>query len=951
MQRLRAPELPVLAAILVALFAGMASAHNGESHGNTAKKDVAPLPWTTELNSDEQPQKESSRATSLNNRKKYAGNFTPRMAASDGGHWSPAEAWPVLAVHATLLPTGNVIAWDATPDDFDEDPHTASSVTTRVTLWDPQTNTHSNTNNNTDTDLFCAGSAHLWDGRVLFAGGDSGVSGRNGPLSNTNIYDPERNVWERAENMHAARWYSSLAALPNGEMLTLGGSYSPTPLAEVFQLDQRWRALPIQPPYSLSGDYQWIQAGPDGNVIYFGPHDQVATISTEGRGEWNFNTVRDNQGFRGYGSYAMFEPGHILVSGGGNSLNSSIIVDADQNRVVATSPMIHGRRQHNLTILADGSVLATGGNSSGSELVDLYTGVLTPEIWNPKTGQWREVNAMQIDRQYHSIALLLPDGRVLSAGGGYCGVCHFLGYHEQNAEVFTPPYLLNSDGSLADRPQITNAPVWVNYARDFDVSMASGAGIEAVHMIKLGSVTHSENQDQRLVPLAFAQNGNQLRISAPSERNQAPPGHYMLIAIEDGVPSVASIIRVGQPLLRSGQAVRNYISAGDTHWYAVEPDGGYEHLSALITQHNGDVDLLVVGADTDLRSAGNADSVCTSANSGLANEWCSFAGPGRDTWYIGVNARETASYTLMPGLTNDAAATAGELQVQTAGLDKQADLDRGRVDISSLDRPTAPPRLWVEIYSLTAAELFWDASIDNNLIAGYEIYRDNEYLRRGDLRSHYESALQSGRSYAYQVRAYDDEGNYSDFSETLVVQMPSVVGVPIQVQAPLEPDEIPAGPINLPVDGVSDVVVVASAQEAPQSEVIEPPIAEAVPEPEPSLAQQAIVFTLINARTNQVVQRYNNITNGSIIDLGAVGESQLNIEALVSGINEISRVQFDFNGKSGFRNESFFPYALFGDHSGNYIPMPLGAGSQTLTARIFTGSTEAANRTIRFEVR
>ena len=83
--------------------------------------------------------------------------------------------------------------------------------------------------------------------------------------------------------------------------------------------------------------------------------------------------------------------------------------------------MATGRRQLNLTVLADGSVLATGGNSSGASLVDLNNGVYTAEQWNPATGKWKTLAAEQVTRQYHSTALLLPDGRVLSAGGGICG--------------------------------------------------------------------------------------------------------------------------------------------------------------------------------------------------------------------------------------------------------------------------------------------------------------------------------------------------------------------------------------------------------------------------------------------------------------------------------------------------------------------------------------------------
>jgi len=197
----------------------------------------------------------------------------PVVSPAQGGLWSAVEPWPLVAIHAALLPNGKVLAWDATPDDADEDPHTTDNFTTRVTLWDPITGLHVETNNDTDSDLFCAGSAHLWDGRILFAGGDSGTAGTNAPLSNTNLYDPETNTWRRAPNMHSPRWYSSVAVLGNGEMLTFGGAFLPMPAGEVFQFDQTWRALPITNPSPVLEDYQWLQTTPDGDVLTFGPKE------------------------------------------------------------------------------------------------------------------------------------------------------------------------------------------------------------------------------------------------------------------------------------------------------------------------------------------------------------------------------------------------------------------------------------------------------------------------------------------------------------------------------------------------------------------------------------------------------------------------------------------------------------------------------------------------------
>ncbi|MCQ7029691.1 hypothetical protein MRO55_24630, partial [Escherichia coli] len=92
-------------------------------------------------------------------------------------------------------------------------------------------------------------------------------------------------------------------------------------------------------------------------------------------------------------------------------------------------------------VLADGSVLATGGQSTngGGGLVDLANATYEAERWDPATGAWTELAPAAVARQYHSTALLLPDGRVLTGGGGICGACHQVGYLRRDFEIFTPP--------------------------------------------------------------------------------------------------------------------------------------------------------------------------------------------------------------------------------------------------------------------------------------------------------------------------------------------------------------------------------------------------------------------------------------------------------------------------------------------------------------------------------
>ena len=503
---------------------------------------------------------------------------TAALTVGEGGRWGPVESWPVLAVHAALMPNGKVLAWDATPDDFDTDPHTRGTSSTRVTFWDPNSNTHQSVNNTTQYDLFCAGSAHLPNGSLLFSGGDSGAGGGNGPDSGSSSFNPFNSAWSREGNLGVRRWYSSMAAMPSGEMLTWGGSFlsATSPFGEVYSAsDGSWRPLSgTRPSYGIGGDYQWVQSSPNGKMVHLGPSSKMAFIDTKNN-LFDGGKTRDAH-FRGYGSYAIYTAGKALVSGGAGSTRDSVVVDLNTLSTQSTGSLNIGRRQHNLTILADGSVLATGGNNTGSGLVDMNGAVHEAERWDPDTGQWSLLSRMSKNRQYHSVALLLPDGRVLSAGGGYCGTCTAVGYLEQNAEVFSPPYLFNANGSAAARPSINSAPSAVSYGIPFQMTVAASQ-VSKLHLIKLGSTTHSANQDQRVVPLNYQTSGNgtlNLTVEGPSNRNIAPPGHYMLIAVDNaGVPSVAKMVKVGGTEINfasSGTASQSSNSSGGVPARAID---------------------------------------------------------------------------------------------------------------------------------------------------------------------------------------------------------------------------------------------------------------------------------------------------------------------------------------------------------------------------------------------
>jgi hypothetical protein len=333
----------------------------------------------------------------------------------------------------------------------------------------------------------------------------------------------------------------------NGEMLITSGG---PPVPEVLTTDGTLRELTNA---SLTLPlYPWFNVAPNGQAFDSGPDPTMRLLDPSGTGAWTTYGDRDPIN-RDYGGHAMYDVGKILVAGGGPSTNTADVININGSTptVKPTGSMAYGRRQNNLTVLANGQVLVTGGNSSGAQLVDMNAGVYPAELWHPATGRWSTLASMQVTRQYHSTALLLPDGRVLSAGGGICGTCDQVGYLGKNAEIFSPPYLFKKDGSgaLANRPKVTSAPARVTVGGKFTVSTPNTPRINKVALVRLGAVTHSNNMEQQYVPVTFTRTSSgKLSVNAPGSVNIAPPGYYMLFLVNAaGVPSVAPILKLTPP--------------------------------------------------------------------------------------------------------------------------------------------------------------------------------------------------------------------------------------------------------------------------------------------------------------------------------------------------------------------------------------------------------------------
>jgi hypothetical protein len=196
--------------------------------------------------------------------------------------------------------------------------------------------------------------------------------------------------------------------------------------------------------------------------------------------------------------------------------------------------MTYPRRQFNATLLPDGKVLVTGGTASAG-FSELAGAVHAPELWDPATGKWSIMASNQVTRVYHSTTLLLPDGRILSTGSGDGPGLP----RELNAEIFSPPYLFRGP-----RPVITGAPGEVGYGAAFYVPTPDAGRVARVTLVRLSSVTHAFDQNQRFSDLSFRKTAGGLTVAAPETRTAAPPGHYLLFILDgNAVPSAAKIIR------------------------------------------------------------------------------------------------------------------------------------------------------------------------------------------------------------------------------------------------------------------------------------------------------------------------------------------------------------------------------------------------------------------------
>ena len=473
----------------------------------------------------------------------------PTADADRIGMFSAPISWPVIPIHSAVMATGDIVSY-GTPVGAEVQ---QASV---YDNWSPASGAHLQTGT-FSVNSFCSVATHAPDGTLFVVGGNTQYA--------TGNYNATTRQFVRQPDLSQPRWYGSMLRMPDDRMIVVGGQkpyagvtppesdVASTP--EIFTPGQGWRQLTGATDVGLYGSamgrwwYPKTFVAPDGTMFGIS-REKLWKLSPAGNGSVTEVGALSGDNVGASASAVMFEPGRILLIGGGQRTNEDITTPGSANAtiidingatpiVTPTAAMSTGRNWVNATILPNGEVLATGGTGLGMS----GSPARNAEVWNASTGTWRAAATAARIRTYHSSAVLLPNGSVLTGGGGAPGPeANF------NVEVFYPSNLFRRDNGVvtwADRPELRSVEGRIAYGNRAVFEMKDNRQIQSVSLTTLGSSTHSFMMDQRRTPLAFTQDGKDLSVNFPVSSATTPPGFYLLHAIDaNGVPAPSQIVEL-----------------------------------------------------------------------------------------------------------------------------------------------------------------------------------------------------------------------------------------------------------------------------------------------------------------------------------------------------------------------------------------------------------------------
>jgi galactose oxidase len=379
----------------------------------------------------------------------------------------------------------------------------------------------------------------------------------------TTLYNPSADIWTVGSKMIVPRGYHSMATMADGSVFTIGGSWHGSVGGKGGEIwhpsTNKWRLLsnvtvtPIL-TQDLAGEYRsdnhaWLFTAPNGMIFHAGPSRQMNWIDVRNQGAVRPAGTRESSD-RMNGNALVINNGVIFVVGGAPNYDTGLgtknayiinINNPSRVRVRKVGELNYARTLSSSCVLPSGEVVVTGGQSQTVLFSDDFA-VLHTEIYNPKTRKFSLLADMHVARTYHSVSILLKDGRVMVAGGGLCGGCSA---SHKDYEILTPPYLLDATGALAIRPHIRSAPKVAMAGNLITIRMDTNQ-THTFALVRTSSATHSVNNDQRRIPLfVVSKAGTMFRARIPRNVNVALTGVYYLFAMNtNGVPSKAVDLRI-----------------------------------------------------------------------------------------------------------------------------------------------------------------------------------------------------------------------------------------------------------------------------------------------------------------------------------------------------------------------------------------------------------------------
>lgn len=471
------------------------------------------------------------------------------------GRWGDVVPMSQTAIATAQMPDGTVLFWQGGGNQsvFDKE----------ILRIDPTTLQVTNSGQPGNHDTFCPGPALLPNGDLMLAGGGAGTE------KASSVFEWGSETWERKEDMEGGHYYGTSVTLADGQVFhALGSAIADNNVTQQFENPEIWNGvswstltgLNLSPLHANNGFYNsnyypYLHLMPNSNLFHSGGVPTMHEINPNQQEIFSLGIRAGDDGYRHWGNSIMIDEGILFLSGGRSdiqeSVNTTVLIDFNDELNITSeyaAPMTYDRAFHNMVQLPTGDVFVSGGNSNGRIFKDHGT-VYATELWDGETDSWTEMADMTVPRNYHSTSFLLPDGRIWQAGGE-CNHCPSWDHHK-NLQFYSPPYLFDENGDLADRPEITQAPTGENgiiASQTFSVTVeGSGAtNITNFNIIKLSSTTHQMNTDVRRLSLDYTHMGNgTYEIQAHDNINVMTPGYWMLFAINDsGVPSEAAIVHV-----------------------------------------------------------------------------------------------------------------------------------------------------------------------------------------------------------------------------------------------------------------------------------------------------------------------------------------------------------------------------------------------------------------------